>query len=80
MTPALPACGSHSRSPSPSPLPLTLPVFRSKKEHTERLQRELSDLREENAALQMLLGEMASTGEPRAGGASLSGLHLSGSA
>ncbi|KAL4436329.1 hypothetical protein ABPG77_009891 [Micractinium sp. CCAP 211/92] len=39
-----------------------LESYYRKKEHTERLQRELSDLREENAALQMLLGEMASTG------------------
>lgn len=50
----------HSPPPQPPP---AAPPCRSKKEHTERLQGEVSGLQAENAALEQLLGEMASTGE-----------------
>lgn len=61
--PAPPARATrHPCPPLLSPPPLSL--LRSKKKHTERLQRQVSDLQEENAALQQLLGEMAASGEP----------------
>ena len=55
----------HSLPPLPSTpsLSLSAPRLRRKKEHTERLKRQVAALESENAALQSLLLEMNTTGE-----------------